>query len=166
MISRLILTIFLAFITFFASAQTGTYAYPSTHMRWNEVVCHIEGGIVRHGNDWRGDVIYTVDHNKIYSGYSTSSFNLAYTFRDGKFYIGDSYFTDAITYSLEGNSIYVGDSNFPLDLAYTITPDRNNPGVLNIFKEDSISPFDIVTVLQGDPTPPELFALLLTMGML
>lgn len=166
MISRLALTIALTFISFSATAQTRTYAYPSSQMRWNEVVCHIDGGIVRHGNDWRGDVIYTVDRNKIYSGYSTSSFNLAYTFRDGKLYIGDSYFTDAITYTLDGNSIYVGDSNFPLDLAYTITPDRNTPGILNIFKEDSISPFDILTVLQGDPSPAELFALLLTMGML
>ena len=135
-------------------------------MRWNEVVCHIEGGVVRLGNDWRGDIAYTVDRNKIYSGYSTSSFNLSYTFREGKFYIGDSYFTDAITYTLDGKYIYVGDSHFPLDLAYSIASDRNNPGVLNIFKEDSISPFDIVSVMQGDPSPAEIFAILLTMGLL
>ena len=149
-----------------ALAQSGTYAYPSTHMRWNEVVCHIESGVVRQGNDWRGDIIYTVDRDKIYSGYSTSSFNLSYTLRDGKFYIGDSHFTDAITYTFDGASIYVGDSNFPLDLAYSIAPDRNKSGILNIFKEDSISPFDIIAVLQGSPSPAEIFAILLTMGLL
>lgn len=166
MISRLLLTVILAYASLSALAQTGTYVYPTSHMRWNEVVCHIEGGIVRQGNDWRGDIAYTVERNKIYSGYSTSSFNLSYTFRDGKLYIGDSYFTDAITYTLDGQYIYVGDSHFPLDLAYTIAPDRNNPGILNIFKEDSISPFDIVAVLQGNPSPGEIFAILLTMGLL
>lgn len=166
MISRLLLTVILAYTSLSAIAQTGTYVYPSSNMRWNEVVCHIEGGVVRHGNDWTGDITYTVDRNKIYSGYSTSSFNLSYTFREGKLYIGDSYFTDAITYTLDGKYIYVGDSHFPLDLAYTIAPDRNNPGILNIFKEDSISPFDIVAVLQGNPSPGEIFAILLTMGLL
>jgi hypothetical protein len=166
MISRILLTVALAYTSLSAIAQTGTYVYPTTHMRWNEVVCHIEGGVVRQGNDWRGDITYTVNHNKIYAGYSTSSFNLSYPFREGKFYIGDSYFTDAITYTLDGRSIYVGDSHFPLDLAYSLAPDRNNLGILNIYKEDSISPFDIVAVLQGDPSPAEIFAILLTMGLL
>ena len=166
MIPRLLLTAILAYTSLSVIAQTGTYVYPTSHMRWNEVVCHIEGGVVRQGNDWRGDIVYTIERNKIYAGYSTSSFNLAYTFRDGKLYIGDSYFTDAIAYTLDGQYIYVGDSHFPLDLAYTIAPDRNNPGVLNIFKEDSISPFDIVAVMQGNPSPDEIFAILLTMGLL
>lgn len=166
MISRLLLTVTLAFTSLSAIGQTGTFVYPTTHMRWDEIVCHIDGGVVRLGNDWRGDIAYTVERNKIYSGYSTSSFNLSYTFREGKFYIGDSYFTDAITYTLDGKYIYVGDSTFPLDLAYSIAQDRNNPGILNIFKEDSISPFDIVAVMQGDPSPAEVFAILLTMGLL
>ena len=166
MISRLLLTVALAYTSLSAIGQTGTFVYPTTHMRWDEIVCHIDGGVVRLGNDWRGDIAYTVERNKIYSGYSTSSFNLSYTFREGKFYIGDSYFTDAITYTLDGKYIYVGDSTFPLDLAYSIAQDRNNPGILNIFKEDSISPFDIVAVMQGDPSPAEVFAILLTMGLL
>jgi len=160
------LTVTLAYTSLSAIGQTGTFVYPTTHMRWDEIVCHIDGGVVRLGNDWRGDIAYTVERNKIYSGYSTSSFNLSYTFREGKFYIGDSYFTDAITYTLDGKYIYVGDSTFPLDLAYSIAQDRNNPGILNIFKEDSISPFDIVAVMQGDPSPAEVFAILLTMGLL
>lgn len=160
------MTVTLAYTSLSAIGQTGTFVYPTTHMRWDEIVCHIDGGVVRLGNDWRGDIAYTVERNKIYSGYSTSSFNLSYTFREGKFYIGDSYFTDAITYTLDGKYIYVGDSTFPLDLAYSIAQDRNNPGILNIFKEDSISPFDIVAVMQGDPSPAEVFAILLTMGLL
>jgi len=149
-----------------AQTQTPTYAYPNSQLRWNEALCHIERGVVRLGNDWRGEISYTVNRNRIYLGYSTSTFDLAFTLRDNKLYIGDSYFTDAISYSLYENKIYVGDSNFPLDIAYTIVPDRNRPGVINIFRDDSMSPFDIVTVLQGDPTPTELFALLLTMGLL
>ncbi|HIB77885.1 MAG TPA: hypothetical protein EYO58_09800 [Flavobacteriales bacterium] len=171
MIKRL--SLFIAFTLFGlaglsvqAQDNTPTYAYPTTHLRWNEVTCHIERGAVRLGNNWRGEVVYTVNRGRIFAGYSTSSFDVAFTLRDNKLYIGDSYFTDAITYSLDGNSIYVGDSNFPLDIAYTIVPDRNRPGVINIFRDDSISPFDIVTVLQGDPTPTEIFALLLTMGLL
>ncbi|MBT5147439.1 MAG: hypothetical protein HOM41_02680, partial [Flavobacteriales bacterium] len=99
-------------------------------------------------------------------GFSTSTFNIAYTLREGKLHIGDSYFTDAITYTFEQDVIYVGDSNFPLDIAYTIRPDLSHEDVINIFKENSISPFDIVATLQGAPSHTELFALLLSAGLL
>ena len=163
---RLILAFALAIISHSSLAQTSTYLYPSTYLRWNEVVCHIEGGVVRNGNGWRGEILYTVDHDRIYAGYSTSTFNIAYTLRGGKLHIGDSYFTDAITYTLEQGVVYVGDSNFPLDIAYTIRPDVSHPDVINIFKENSISPFDIVATLQGAPSHTEIFALLLSAGLL
>ena len=141
---RLILAFAFATISFGSLAQTSTYLYPSTSLRWNEVICHIEGGVVRDGNGWRGEILYTVDRNRIYAGYSTSTFNLAYTLREGKLHLGDSSFTDAISYTLEQGVIYVGDSYFPLDIAYSIRPDMSHPDVINIFKENSISPFDIV----------------------
>ena len=103
---------------------------------------------------------------KIFAGFSSSSFDLAYTLRDGKLSIGDSFFTDAISYSMVENRIYVGDSYFPLDLAYTISPDGMNRGVMCVYKGDSISPFDVVAYLQGVPTQTEIIALLLTMGLL
>jgi hypothetical protein len=163
---RLILTCALAIVSLGSFAQTSTYLYPSTSLRWNEVICHIDGGVVRDGNGWRGEILYTVDRDRIYAGYSTSTFNLAYTLREGKLHIGDSHFTDAITYTLEQGVVYVGNSNFPLDIAYTIRPDVSQPDVINIFKENSISPFDIVATLQGDPSHTELFALLLSAGLL
>ena len=163
---RLIATLALALTSLGYFAQTSTYLYPSTSLRWNEVISHVDGGIVRSGNGWRGDILYTVDRERIYTGYSTSSFNLAYTLRKGKLYLGDSYFTDAIAYTLELDAIYVGDSQFPLDIAYTIRPDLSQQGVISIFKESSMSPFDIVATLQGAPTHSELFALLFSAGLL
>jgi|TARA_B110000116_G_scaffold262306_1_gene267449 hypothetical protein len=149
-----------------AWAQAPTYAYSDSQLRWSEVDCHVEGGMVRKGNNWRGKVEYTVRGEKIFAGFSSSSFDLAYTLRDGKLSIGDSFFTDAISYSMVENRIYVGDSYFPLDLAYTISPDGMNRGVMCVYKGDSISPFDVVAYLQGVPTQTEIIALLLTMGLL
>ena len=163
---RVILAFTLAVVSLSSLAQTSTYLYPSSHLRWNEVICHIDGGVVRDGNGWRGVILYTVDRDRIYAGYSTSTFNLAYTLREGKLHIGDSHFTDAITYTLEQGIVYVGDSNFPLDIAYTIRSDMSHPDVINIFKENSISPFDVVATLQGAPSHTELFALLLSAGLL
>lgn len=163
---RLVLAFVCASVSFCSLSQTSTYLYPSTSLRWNEVVCHIDGGVVRGGNKMRGEILFTVDDSRIFSGYSTSTFNIAYTVREGKLYIGDSYFTDAITYNFEQGVIYLGDSTFPLDIAYTIRLDKTRQDVINVFREDSMSPFDIVASLQGQPSHTELFALLLTAGLL
>lgn len=147
-------------------AQIATYAYADSRMLWSEIACHVDKGVVREGGDWRGEIIYTVSSEKIFMGFSRSNFDLAYTCRDGKFYLGDSFFTDAIAYTLHENKLYVGDSTFPLDLAYTIKHDPHRAGVLNVYKDDSISPFDIVAYLQGAPNECETFALLISMGLL
>ena len=97
---------------------------------------------------------------------ASSSFDLAYTYRGGKLYIGDSYFTDAISYTFYDGQIFVGDSTFPLDLAYTLRRSNIRPDVFCIYKESSISPYDIVAFMQGEPTETEIFALLLTMALL
>lgn len=147
-------------------AEAQTYVYTDPHLMWNDVACHVDGGVVREGGDWRGKITYTVSREKIFNGYSSSSFDLAYTVREGKLYIGDSYFTDAISYTLDEGKIYVGDSTFPLDLAYTIRPNPNVRGVFNVYKDDSISPFDVVAFMQGEPSETEIFSLLLTMALL
>jgi len=147
-------------------AQAPTFAYSDAQLRWNEVECHVDRGLVRRGHDWRGEVIYSVRGELIFNGFSGNSFDLFYALRDGKLCLGDSNFTDAISYSIFENRIYVGDSSFPMDLAYTIRVDRMNQGVLCVYKGDSISPFDVVAYFQGEPTHTEIFALLLTMELL
>ena len=149
-----------------AIAQTATHVYTDASMMWGQMACNVDRGLVREGADWRGKVLYTVQGNRIYQGYSSSSFDLDYTYREGKLYIGESYFTDAISYTFEQGKIYQGDSTFPLDLAYTIRPNPNYHGVLNVYTEDSISPFDIVVFLEGEPTEIEIFAIFISLGLL
>ena len=148
-----------------ALAQTATYVYTDASMMWSQMACNIDRGLVREGNGWRGDILYTVQGEKIFQGFSSSGFDLAYTYRDGKLYIGDSQFTDAISYTFEQGKIFIGDSTFPLDLAYTIRPNPNVRGVLSVYSEDSISPFDIVAFLQGEPSEVEIFAILFTIAL-
>ena len=148
----------------FSLAQT--YVYTDDQMMWSQMACHIENGLVRMGPDWRGDIQYTVQYNRIFKGYSSSSFDLSYTYREGKLYIGESYFSDAISYTYNEGRIYIGDSDFALDLAYTIRTNPNYRGTLCVYKEESISPFDIVAFLQGEPTEVEIFALLISLALL
>ena len=56
----------------------------------------------------------------MFSGYSTSSLDIAFTLREGKLYLGDSAFTDAILYTFSEGQIFIGDSTFPMDVAYTL----------------------------------------------
>ena len=149
-----------------ALAQTTTYVYTDASMMWGQMACNVDRGLVREGPDWRGEVLFTVQGNRVFQGFSSSSLDLAYTYRDRKLYIGDSQFTDAISYTFEQGKIYIGDSTFPLDLAYTIRPNPNYRGVLCLYTEDSISPFDIVTFMQGKPSEVEIFAILLTIALL
>ena len=121
---------------------------------------------MREGGDWCGEITYSVSGDKIFSGFSSSNFDLAYTFREGQLYIGDSYFTDAIAYTLHENKIYVGDSTFPLDLAYTVKNNPHRTGIHSVYRDSSISPFDIVAFLQGEPSECEIFALLISMSLL
>lgn len=157
------------FLSTSSGAKAQTFLYPDNNLLWNETLCHVDNGVVREGNNWTGKIILTLQSEHIFSGFSTSDFDILYTVRDNKLYLGDSFFSDAIAYTFNENegTIYVGDSNFPLDLAYTIRPDNFKRGVLNVYKDNSISPFDIVACLQGDaPTAIELFSLLLSADLL
>ena len=157
----------LAFLSWGAKAQI--FLYPDNNLNWHDCVCHFDNGVIREGNNWTGKILLTVQNQHVFAGYSTSDLDILYSVRDGKLYLGDSFFTDAIAYTYiesEGK-IYLGDSTFPLDLAYTIRPDNFKRGVLNVYKDDSISPFDIVACLQGDiPTAEELIALLISADLL
>jgi hypothetical protein len=153
-----------------ASAQSRVEVYPDDRMIWRDMLLHAENGVVREGSDWRGQVLWTTQPEKIFAGYSTSAFDLAYSVREGQLIQGDSYFSDAILYTAEVRGdelqVFIGDSSFPLDLVYTVRPHPFDEGTFGVYKEDSISAFDRICVFRGMPAPAELYALLLAQGLL
>ena len=167
---RFLLFIGLILGTFAASAQTRVEVYPDDRMLWSDMLLHAENGVVREGSDWRGQVLWTTQPEKIFAGYSTSAFDLAYSVREGQLIQGDSYFSDAILYTAEVRGdelqVFIGDSSFTLDLVYTVRPHPFDEGTFGLYKEDSISAFDRICVFRGMPAPAELYALLLAPGLL
>ena len=167
---RLLLLIGLVLGTVAASAQSRVEVYPDDRMLWRDMLLHAENGVVRDGSDWRGQVLWTTQPEKIFTGYSTSAFDLAYTVREGQLIQGDSHFSDAILYTAEVRGdelrVFIGDSSFPLDLVYTVRPHPFDEGTFGLYKEDSISAFDRICVFRGMPAPAELYALLLAQGLL
>ncbi len=167
---RFLLLIGLVLGTVAASAQSRVEVYPDDRMLWRDMLLHAENGVVRAGSDWRGQVIWTTQPEKIFAGYSTSAFDLAYSVREGQLIQGDSYFSDAILYTAEVRGeelqVFIGDSSFPLDLVYTVRPHPFDEGTFGLYKEDSISTFDRICVFRGMPAPAELYALLLAQGLL
>lgn len=154
----------------YANGQNRVEVYEDHRMIWQDMMLHAENGVIRSGQDWRGEVIWTTIPGKIFQGYSTSTFDLLYSVRDQQLIQGDSHFSDAILYTAESNmdeiKLYIGDSTFPLDLVYTIRPSAFDDGVFELFKEDSISQFDRLLVMRGLPTAEELFGILLALGLL
>ena len=167
---RFLLLIGLVLGTVAASAQSRVEVYPDDRMLWRDMLLHAENGVVREGSDWRGQVLWTTQPEKIFAGYSTSAFDLAYSVREGQLIQGDSYFSDAILYTAEVRGdelqVFIGDSSFPLDLVYTVRPHPFDEGTFGLYKEDSISAFDRICVFRGMPVPAELYALLLAQGLL
>lgn len=167
---RFLLLIGLVLGTVAASAQSRVEVYPDDRMLWPDMLLHAENGVVRAGSDWRGQVIWTTQPEKIFAGYSTSAFDLAYSVREGQLIQGDSYFSDAILYTAEVRGdelqVFIGDSSFPLDLVYTVRPHPFDEGTFGLYKENSISTFDRICVFRGMPAPAELYALLLAQGLL
>ena len=167
---RLLLLIGLVLGTVAASAQSRVEVYPDDRMLWRDMLLHAENGVVREGGDWRGHVLWTTQPEKIFAGYSTSAFDLAYSVREGQLIQGDSYFSDAILYTAEVRGdelqVFIGDSTFPLDLVYTVRPHPFDEGTFGLYKEDSISAFDRICVFRGMPAPAGLYALLLAQGLL
>ncbi len=167
---RFLLLIGLVLGTVAASAQSRVEVYPDDRMLWRDMLLHAENGVVRAGSDWRGQVIWTTQPEKIFAGYSTSAFDLAYSVREGQLIQGDSYFSDAILYTAEVRGdelqVFIGDSSFPLDLVYTVRPHPFDEGTFGLYKENSISTFDRICVFRGMPAPAELYALLLAQGLL
>ena len=167
---RFLLFNFLLVSTAIAAAQTRVEVYPDDRLMWNDMLLHAENGVVREGCDWRGQVLWTTQPEKIFAGYSTSAFDLTYSVREGQLIQGDSHFSDAILYTADVRGdelqVFIGDSSFPLDLVYTIRPHPFDERTFELYKEDSISTFDRICVFRGMPEPAELYALLLAQGLL
>lgn len=160
-------------------SQTRLHLYPDDNLVWRDMIAHVADGVVRMGNSWSGEIVYTIhadnmwDETRVFQGYSTSSLDIAFTVRDeGKLYLGDSSFTDAILYTFKDGQIFVGDSTFPLDVAYTLREEsrkfagRADAPIWGVYKEDSRSWSDRVAVLEGALDPGALFALLSAAGFL
>jgi hypothetical protein len=160
-------------------SQTRLNLYPDDNLMWRDMVAHAADGVVRLGNSWRGEILYTVNadnmwgETRVFRGYSTSTLDIAYTVRDdGKLYLGDSSFTDAILYTFKDGQIFVGDSSFPLDIAYTLREESRrfagggDAPVWGVYKEDSRSWNDRVGVLEGALNPGAVFAVLSAAGLL
>ena len=144
-----------------------TSVYPDPQLRWNEAVVHIEGGAVRAGNDWRGEVLLTVQGDRIFRGFSTSAFDLLYTVRDGKLCHGASEFSDDIAYTFRQGRVYIGDSEYLLDQVYHLRDEPLHHGeVISVYAGDSGSAFDRVCSIQGPFNEAEWFALMLAQGLL
>ena len=155
------------------------HLYPDDAMVWREMVAHMDNGVLRMGNSWSGEVVYTLkaddmwDEVHVFQGFSTSSLDIAFTLRDGKLYLGDSAFSDAILYTFHEGQIFVGDSTFPLDVAYTIREERQqfaggaqSAPLWGVYRDDSRSWSDRIAVVEGPLDAAAFFALLSAGGWL
>jgi hypothetical protein len=176
--SALLLLVSLAF-AIQGWSQSRLHLYPDDNLVWRDMVAHVADGLVRMGNSWSGEIVFTVsadnlwDETRVFRGYSTSPLDIAFTVRDeGKLYLGDSSFTDAILYTFKDGQIFVGDSTFPLDVAYTLREESRrfagdgDAPLWGVYKEDSRSWSDRVGVVEGPLEPGALFALLSAAGFL
>lgn len=177
-IARLLLLSCCALTALSSWGQLRVHMYPDDRLMWREMVAHVDNGLVRMGHSWSGDVAYTIhadamwDEVRVFSGYSTSSLDIAFTLREGQLYVGDSHFTDAILYTFSDGQIFVGDSTFPMDVVYTLREEPRGLGTTGdaplwgVYKEDSRAWSDRLAVLEGPLDPASVFALLSATGWL
>lgn len=150
-----------------AQGRTEIQVFPNSRLNRFEMLCHIEGGVLRIGTGGWGEVVFSLGpEGQIYSGLSRSRTDLTYTVRDNQLVTGESYFSDDIRYTWEKDKIFTGDSRFRLDLAFTLRPVIFQPDVWALCPKDEASPSDYLAVIQGYPTPQQLFAILLTLGLI
>ena len=114
---RLLLFIGLILGTAVASAQTRVEVFPDDRMLWSEMTLHAENGVVREGRDWRGQVIWTTQPEKIFAGYSTSALTLPIRYEEGQ--LIQRRFLLQRRHSVHSGGawrrapVFIGDSSFP-----------------------------------------------------
>ena len=58
------------------------------------MIAHVDNNLVRMGNSWRNEVVYTVNADnmwneiRVFRGFSTSSLDIAFTVREDKLLLG------------------------------------------------------------------------------
>jgi hypothetical protein len=134
--------------------------YPQNRPFFHEMVLNIEKGYVMPGtsNMWN-DAIFTVRNNQIFRGFSTSPFDVLFTFRNGKLYKLDSMFSSDVLFTFKGGKIYKGDSELSLDQVFTVANG-------NIYLDRMTSFFDVLWQYDGNPTPAEVFAMLMALELI
>jgi len=140
-----------------------TYIYKTERMYFNEMLCNVNDGYVlpENSNMW-SDAVYTARNNKIFEGFSTSTFDILYTISEDHLFIGDSNFSFDIVYTIKNGRVYKGDSTMMLDCLYTYDIKTNR-----IYTGDSTFSLDAVLFLQGEAlNSEELFAVLISQKML
>ncbi len=152
-----------------ASAQShqDIQVFPDDRLNRFEMLCRIEGSVLRIGTGMGGEVMFSLGpEGQIYSGPFRSRSELIYTVRDHQLVTGESHFSDDIRYTWEEDQIFTGDSRFRLDLAFTLRPVIFKPDVWALYPRDDSSPSSRLAVIQGYPTPQQLFAILLALGLI
>lgn len=152
-----------------ASAQSHQeiQVFPDDRLNRFEMLCRIEGSALRIGTGMGGEVMFSLGpEGQIYSGPFRSRSELIYTVRDHQLVTGESHFSDDIRYTWEEDQIFSGDSRFRLDLAFTLRPVIFKPEVWALYPRDDSSPSSRLAVIQGYPTPQQLFAILLALGLI
>ena len=83
MIARLSLLLVCLTSALAAWGQGRVHLYPDDNLVWRDMVAHVDGGVVRMGNNWSGDIVFTLqddnmwDEVRIFQGYSTSALDVA-----------------------------------------------------------------------------------------
>lgn len=145
------------------SAYFQTYVYPNERCYLNDVICNIHNGQLNLGNSnmWR-ETKLTVKDQKIFKGFSTSTFDQLYSLQNGHLYLGDSSFSFDIVYTIKSGKVYRGESDMMMDCLFTYDPKTNK-----LYKGDSLFSLDAVLFFQGEAlNDAELFATLLWLELL
>ena len=150
-----------------AQSQHEIQVFPNDRLNRFEMLCRIQGSVLRVGTGMGGEVMFSLGpEGQIYSGPFRSRNDLIYTVRDNQLVTGESHFSDDIRYTWEKDQIFTGDSRFRLDLAFSLRPVIFKPDVWAIYPQDESSPSSRLAVIQGYPTPQQLFAILLSLGLI
>lgn len=152
---RVVLMLFLCLGTPHLKAQI--FVYPNERMSFFEMICHIEDGLLLpQASTFQSEARYTARDGSVFKGWSTSPFDVMYTIRNGKVYAGESSFSSDIVLTIKDDRVYQGDSDFDLDLLFTLRHD-------GLYQGNSVVVFDRICFIDGDPTPEELFMILLAL---
>jgi hypothetical protein len=148
-------------VSFTAKSQDVSYIYEGRNWDPSRIVGNVWGGVLIEGD--YPDLSYALlatDGRHIYSGSSTSAFDLLYTLReDNKLYLGDSRFLSDIVCTIRGPHIYLGDSQNSLDLVYTYRGSH-------IFEGDGVNMLDVVLTIDPPVSMMEAVMILLAAEML